>query len=79
MDKIKLKGMIEMIKLGQVYISKVNNIEQTVIAIDGQNENDRVVLKFYTPSYGITYVSYTVKDIKQHCILKEETKWQSMN
>lgn len=64
-----------MIKLGQVYISKLNNIEQTVIAVDGQNETDRVVLKFYTPSYGTLYVSYTVKDLKERCILKEETKW----
>lgn len=64
-----------MIKLGQIYISKVNNIEQTVIAIDGQNENDIVVLKFYTPFYGTIYVSYTVNDLKERCILKEETKW----
>lgn len=63
-----------MIKLGQIYISKLNNIEQTVIAINGQNENDLVVLKFDTQFYGTLYVSYPVKVFKEVFILKEETK-----
>lgn len=63
-----------MIKIGQIYISKLNNVEQTVIAVDGQNENDRVVLKFYTPTYGTLRVAYSVKELKEHLILKEETK-----
>lgn len=67
--------MIAVIKIGQIYISKLNNIEQIVIAVDGQNENDRVVLKFYTPTYGSLKVAYSVKDVKEHLILKEETKW----
>lgn len=66
-----------MIKLGQIYVSKINNINQTVIAIDGQNENDIIILKFYTPSYGTLYVSYTVKQLKESCYLKEEIKWST--
>lgn len=68
-----------MIKLGQIYISPVDNIEQTVVSIEGQNDNDHVVVKFYTPSYGTLYATYTVKRLIQTCILKEEPKWQSTN
>lgn len=79
MDKIKWKGMVGMIKLGQIYIGKLTNIERTVVAIDGQKENDIIVLKVYYPEYGVLYVSWTVKQLKEACTLKEETKWQSMN
>lgn len=63
-----------MIKLGQIYINKLSHIEYTVIAIHGQKENDRIILKFYTTVFGTLYASYSVKDIKERCILKEETK-----
>lgn len=64
-----------MIKLGQVYIGKLTNIERTVFAIDGQNENDIIILKVYYPEYGVLYVSWTVKQLKEGCTLKEEVKW----
>lgn len=63
-----------MIKLGQVYIGKLTNIERTVVAIDGQKENDIIILKVYYPKYGVVYVSWTVEELIGGCTLKEETK-----
>ena len=68
-----------MVKLGQVYIGKLTNIERTVVAIDGQNEDDIIILKVYYPEHRVLYLSCTVKQLKECCTLKEETKWQSTN
>lgn len=46
-----------MIKLGQIYIGKLTNIERTVVAIDGQKENYIIILKAYYPDYGVLYSS----------------------
>lgn len=66
-----------MIKIGQVYVNPLSGVERTIINVD--RKEDTVVLKWYDERFGTLYSRWTFKQLKEEYVLKEETKWQSMN
>lgn len=61
-----------MVKLGQIYVNPLSGVERTVINVD--RKEDIVVLKWYDERFGTLYSRWSFKELKEKCILKEETK-----